>query len=109
MEQSKFAIIIEIKKTCFNSFLAVIKQTSSPFKINFSIVKVIDNTNRQNVIYSEITDKLSDFKTENVQQTVRRTSESDFVRETTGRRPDRRRGEYTGNGRVSKKPRFVPR
>ena len=52
------------KDTCFNSFLAVRKQTSSPFEINFSIVKVIHNINRQNVIYSEISDELSDFKKE---------------------------------------------
>ena len=44
------------KNICFNSFLAVRKQTSSPFEINFSIVKVIDNTNRQNDIYSEISE-----------------------------------------------------
>ena len=37
------------KDTCFNSFLAARKQTSSPFEINFSIVKVIDNANRQSL------------------------------------------------------------
>ena len=46
----------------FNSFLAVRKETLSPFEINFSIVKVIDNTNRKNVIYSEISDELTDLK-----------------------------------------------
>ena len=72
--------------TCFNSFLAVWKQTSSPFEINFSIVKVIDNINRQNVIYSEISDELSDFKNDNVQ-----------------------RWKLTGNGHASKKLRFLSR
>ena len=50
------------KDTCFNSFLAVRKETLSPFEINVSIVKVIDNTNRKNVIYSEISDELTDLK-----------------------------------------------
>ena len=43
------------KDSSFNSFLAVRKETSSP------IVKVIDNTNRHDDIYSEISDRLSDF------------------------------------------------
>ena len=73
------------KDTCFNSFLAVRKQTSSPFEINSSIVKVIDNINRQNVIYSEISDKLSDFKNDNVQRPIQQISESNFVRDTTDR------------------------
>ena len=50
------------KDTCFNSFLAVRKETLSSFEINVSIVKVIDNTNRKNVIYSEISDELTDLK-----------------------------------------------
>ena len=50
------------KDTCFISFLAVRKETLSPFEINVSIVKVIDNTNRKNVIYSEISDELTDLK-----------------------------------------------
>ena len=65
------------KDTSFNSFLAVRKETSSPVEINFSIVKVIEITNRYDNIYSEISDKLSDFKNDNVQRTIQRTSESD--------------------------------
>ena len=42
--------------TSFISFLAVRKGKSSPFEINFSIVKVVDKTKRQDVIYSEISD-----------------------------------------------------
>ena len=38
------------------------KETSSASKIKFSIVKAIDKTNRHDTIYSEISDKLSDFK-----------------------------------------------
>ena len=58
------------KGACFNSFLTVRKQTAFPFEINFSIVKIIDNTNRPDVIYSEISNELSDFKNDNVQRTV---------------------------------------
>ena len=77
------------KDTNFNSFLAVRKETSSPVEINFSIVKVIDSINKHDNIYSEISDELSDFKNDNVQRKIQRTSESNFVRETTDRRPDR--------------------
>ena len=89
--------------------MAVRKETSSPFEINFPAVKVIDNTNRQNAIYSEIRDELSDFKNNNIQQTIQRTSESDTARETTDKRADRQQQELTGSGRVSKKPRFLSR
>ena len=37
------------KDTGFNSFLAVRKETASPSEIEFSIVKVINNANRQKV------------------------------------------------------------
>ena len=77
------------KDTNFNSFLAVRKETSSPVEINFSIVKVIDSINKHDNIYSEISDELSDFKNDKVQRKIQRTSESNFVRETTDRRPDR--------------------
>ena len=69
--------------------MAVRKETSSPVEINFSIVKVIDSINKHDNIYSEISDELSDFKNDNVQRKIQRTSESDFVRETIDRRPDR--------------------
>ena len=69
--------------------MAVRKETSSPVEINFSIVKVIDSINKHDNIYSEISDELSDFKNDNVQRKIQRTSESDFVRETTDRRPHR--------------------
>ena len=64
---------------------------------------IIDSTNRQETIYSEISDKLSDFKNDNVQKTIHRFSESDSVRETTVKQPDRRRKEDTGGGWVRKK------
>ena len=87
--------------------MAQTKETSSPFEISFSIVKVIDNTNRHDAIYSEISDELSDFKNGNVQWTIQRTSESDFVTEATDKRSDRRQQENTDGGRFSKKARFL--
>ena len=38
------------------------KQTSSATEIIFSNVVIIDKTNRNNAIYSDINDKLSDLK-----------------------------------------------
>ena len=89
--------------------MAVRHQTSSLSEINFSVVKVIDNTNRHDNIYTETSDELSDFKNDSVQQTIQRISESDSTRTTSTERSDKRRREYTGNGRVSKKPRFLSR
>ena len=97
------------KNACSNSFLAVLKQTASPFEINFSIVKAIDSANRKDVIYSEISNELSDFKNDKVQRTVQQISESDFTREAKGKQPDRQWREHTGNGRISKKPKFLLR
>ena len=68
------------KDTCFNSFLAVRKEAPSPFEINFSIVKVIDNTNGRNDIYSKTSDKLTDFKNDNIQSTIQQVSESNLIR-----------------------------
>ena len=87
--------------------MALRKETSSASKVKFSIVKVIDKTNRYNTIYSEISDELSNFKNDTVQQTIQQTSKNDLVRETTHKWPDRQRQEHTGGGWVSKKPRFL--
>ena len=89
--------------------MAVRKQISSPLEINFPVIKVIDSTNRQDLIYSEISKELSDFKNEKVQRTVQQISESDSVREAKSKRPDRREKEHTGNGRVHKKQRLPSR
>ena len=92
MKLRKFVIITEIKKdTSFNSFLAVREETSSPVEINFSIVKLIDNINKQDSINFDVNDKLSDFTNDNVQQRIQGASESDSFREKTTdiRRPDR--------------------
>ena len=66
----------------FNSFLAVTKQTSSTREIIFSIVNIIDKTKRNDNIYFEINDKLSDFKNDNskCRGTVQRVGESDIIR-----------------------------
>ena len=80
MGQNKFAIIIQKKDTCFNHFLAVRKETLPLFEVNFSIVKVVDNTNRQNVIYSKISEELTDFKNDYFQSTIQQVSESDLIR-----------------------------
>ena len=45
----------------FNSFLALRKQTSTGEKIIFSIEKIIDNTTKNNTIYTDIGDELDDF------------------------------------------------
>ena len=83
MTLNKFVIITEMRETSFNFFLAVKKEKTFTSEITFSIVKVLDKTNRHNTIYSEINDELSDFKNDIAQQTIQRTSESDFVKETT--------------------------
>ena len=49
----------------FNSFLAVRKETSSAREIIFSIVNIIDKTYRNDNIYFEINNELSDFKNDN--------------------------------------------
>ena len=50
--------------------MTVRKETRSASEITFSIVKVIDKTNRHDTIYSEISDGLRDFKNDIVQQTI---------------------------------------
>ena len=83
------------------------QQTSQASEINVSIVEVIDNIDRNNGIYSEVGDELSNLKNDNIQPTIQRTSESNTLRMTTSTGQDRRRRKYTGFGRVSKKSRFL--
>ena len=54
----------------FHCFLATREQTSQQGEIKFSIVKVIDNTNRTKVIYSEVSDELSNLKYDNIRSKV---------------------------------------
>ena len=92
--QSKF-VIIEIHKTgiSFNSFLSERErereQKSSDSKIKFSIVKVIDSLNKNNVIYSKVTEELNNLKNDIDRRTVQSISRSSFdsrVISTTPRR-----------------------
>ena len=57
--------------------------------MKFSIVKVIDNTNRTNIIYSEVGDELSNLKNDNIQSKVQRISKSGSVTKTTDTRRDK--------------------
>ena len=56
------------------------EQTSQASEINISVVKVIYNTNKNDVIYLEVSNKLYNLKNDNIQSTIQRTSESDTVR-----------------------------
>ena len=49
------------RDTSFNSFLTVGKQTSPSSDITFSIVKLIDKTNKINHIHFETNGELGDF------------------------------------------------
>ena len=82
------------------------KQTSAT-EIIFSIVNIIDKTNRNNAIYSDINNELSGFKNDNVRykRSVQQISESSTVRET---RPDGTdRQQHRNDRRIRKKPRFL--
>ena len=94
------------KDTNFDSFLATRKKTS-PSKINFSIVKVTDNVNKNDSINFDTDDELSGFKNDIVQQTIQRVSESNTARKTTSKQQYIRRRRLPGYGQVSKKPRFL--
>ena len=67
----------------FNSFLTVRKQASA-YAIIFSIVKLINKTNKSDCNYFEIVDELSNFNNDNVQlkRPIQRISKSDIVGKT---------------------------
>ena len=85
--------------------MAVRKQTSTTSEIIFSIANLINKTNRNDNIYFEINDELSDFNNDNVQykRPIQRVSESDIVGITS---TDRKKRQHTtrNDRRVSKKP-----
>ena len=60
------------------------KQTSTGDKIIFSIVKIIDKTNRNDTIYTDIIDELDEFNNDIAQseQSVRGISENSNGQET---------------------------
>ena len=101
------------KDKSFNSFLAVRKQISEANKIIFSIVSLIDKTNRNNNTYFEINDELSDFNNDNVhhKRPIQQLGESDIVRTTDRKQQRRQQRQHTSrsDGRISKKPRFLSR
>ena len=92
--------------TSFDSFLATREQTSHDSKITFSIVKVIDSLNKNNVIYSEITNELNNLKNDNNGRTIQSVSRSSFDSRAISTKSRR---EFDGSRRVSKKPRFLSR
>ena len=79
------------KDTSFNSFFTLRKKTSSAGEIIFSIVNIIDKTNKNNNIYFEINDELSDIKNDGVRynRKFRRISKGDTIREKSTDRRDR--------------------
>ena len=94
------------KDKTFNSFLAVRKQTLTGDKIIFSIVKITYKTNKNDSIYTDISDELDELNNDIVQfeQSVQGISENSTGWETT----DRTKRRYTENDRrISKKPRFL--
>ena len=72
----------------------------------FSIEKIIDDTTKNNTIYTDIGDELNDFSNDNVQfeQPVREISESDSRREEK----DGSKRQYSDyDRRISKLSRFL--
>ena len=63
------------------------KQTSTGDKIIFSIVKIIDKTNRNDAIYTDIIDELDQFNNDIAQfeQSVQGISENSTGQEITDR------------------------
>ena len=61
------------------------KQTPTTNKNFFSIVNLIDKTNRNDNIHFDISEELSDFKNDNVQykRPIQQVSESDIVGTTS--------------------------
>ena len=95
--------------TSFNSFLATREQTSQEDDIKFSIIKVIDNVNKSSVVYSEVTNKLNNFKDDIGGRTVLSISGGSFEGRTTARELTARTRRTNDDTRVSKKPRFLSR
>ena len=69
------------------------EQTSQTSEIKFSIVKVIDKTNKNNVIYSATVDEINSLNNGNIQSKLERISESDMSRTTTHKDRDDKRNK----------------
>ena len=82
------------------------KEISTISDITFSIVKLIDKTNKNTNKYFEINDELSNFNNDNFKQPVQQIREGDSRRETSTNRKKQQQERHTTrkNGRISKKP-----
>ena len=69
------------------------EQTSQTSEIKFSIVKVIDKTDKNNVIYSATVDEINSLNNGNIQSKLERISESDMSRTTTHKDRDDKRNK----------------
>ena len=69
------------------------EQTSQTSEIKFSIVKVIDKTNKNNVIYSATVDEINSLNNGNIPSKLERISESDMSRTTTHKDRDDKRNK----------------
>ena len=69
------------------------EQTSQTSEIKFSIVKVIDKTNKNKVIYSATVDEINSLNNGNIQSKLERISESDMSRTTTHKDRDDKRNK----------------
>ena len=99
------------RDTSFNSFLTVGKQTSPSSDITFSIVKLIDKTNKNNHIHFETNGELSDFNNDSDKRTLQQIRGVNISRSiTTNRKRQRREQSTVGtnrHGQDSKKPRLL--
>ena len=84
------------------------KQTLTGEKIKTYVEKIIDNTTKNNTIYTDIGDELNDFDNDNIQfeWPVLGISESDSRREEKDGTKQRYR-DY--DRQISKNPRFLPK
>ena len=82
------------------------KETSSPSELTFSVVQVIDNINKHDSINFDTNDELIDFRNDIVQRTIQRGNEGDAFGKTKATQQYIQRREFTGHGRVIRKPRF---
>ena len=99
------------KDRTFNCFLAIRKQTPTTDDIIFSIVNLIDKSNKREDIHFKISDELREFN--NVFQpnsTIRRFSENNFDGKTNDNQQQERQQQYkqqrrdNSNRQLSKKP-----
>ena len=109
MTENKFVIIITIKKIeLLIVFLAVRKQTSTD-AIIFSIVNLIEKSNKYNDSYFKIGDKLKEFNNVTIQPRlrIREPTKDDTDRKTTTNKQLQQQQQNNRQRQVSKKSRFL--